>query len=661
MKNLPIFWKITIISIILVIFMVAIGVLAVVQLRSKTVQKTEQNLQSLAGNSAGEFWNFIQGHAQLIDFLSKEANVTGVFKNENNEEEWMMKLFDKVIKSYPNVMYVYAGLKDGRMYLMPQEKLPEGFDPRTRPWYKDAVASPGQVIITDPYEDATTGKIIITIAKTIQTDEGITGVVGLDFECSKLAAQLLEKGKEFGYLNGVVSNTGTIILHTLKDYVGKNVRDTDFFKKWQSGVESGVFRYVFDGEARYTGYKRLPNGWIFASLVLEKDLMSEVNNMTILFSIVIAVAVVLAIVIALIISRNYVIKPINDLTNVAKKISEGDLTVQFKIDSNDEIGVLGKTIETMVVALRNMALQIQSDSGVVKQEAGQVAAVSEEVSATIEELTAQVDSVGTNVNNASAAIEELTSGIEEVAASAQNVANASQKLSEEAQRVSQLSNEGQKAIESIANVIIQTKNKANVTYETVERLSNSAKNIGEIVDTINSIAEQTNLLALNAAIEAARAGEAGRGFAVVADEIRKLAEESKQATQNIANILKGILDESMKASEATRETVEIVNQAAGQSNVVKGQFEQIMNSILKMSQMVENLAASAQEQSAAAEEMSSAMDSASRSMVSVVEQMSEVTMAVKQQADAIATVARTAENLDQIAERLVESVRRFKV
>ncbi len=661
MKNLSIFWKIFVIVVILSIAMVLISGFGVITLRNKTIEKTEQNLKALAENSAGEFWNFIQGHVQLIELLSRESNVTGVYKNEFNEEEWMKKLFDKVIKSYPNVLFVYVGLADGRMYLVPEEELPEGYDPTSRPWYKDAVAKPGQVIITEPYEDAITGQLIITIAKTVQTDEGIVGVVALDFDCSKLANQLLQKGKELGYLNEVVSGNGTIILHSVKDYVGKSVKDTEFFKKWQTGPESGVFRYVFDNVPRITGYKRLPNGWIYATVAPEKVLLSDVNRLTWMFAIIIALTIIISIVFALIISRRYIVKPLKELSGVAEKIAQGDLTVNFSVDTKDEIGKLGNVLSSMVTSLRGMAQRIQEESSTVKQEASQVAAVSEEVSATIEELTAQVDSVGSNVNNASAAIEQLTSGIEEVAASAQNVANASQKLSEEAQRVSTLANEGQKAILSIADVIIQTKEKANTTFETVEKLSDSAKNIGEIVDTINSIAEQTNLLALNAAIEAARAGEAGRGFAVVADEIRKLAEESKQATQNIANILKGILDESVKASEATKETVEIVNQAAGQSNLVKGQFDQILNSILKMSQMVENLAASAQEQSAAAEEMSSAMDSASRSMVEVVEQMNEVTMAVKQQADAISTVARAAEKLDDIAEKLVEEVRKFKI
>ncbi|WP_372590289.1 methyl-accepting chemotaxis protein [Fervidobacterium pennivorans subsp. carthaginiensis] len=661
MRNLSIFQKILVIVAVLAIGMVIIGIYSTFSLRSSIIEKTKQNLQALAENSGETFWSFIEQHTKLIELLSKDANVMGVYKNEYQEDVWMKKLFDSVIKSYPDVMNVYVGLKDKRMYLVPEQELPEGYDPTSRPWYQAAVAKPGQIIVTEPYADASTGKLVVTVAKTVQTDEGIVGVVALDFDVSKLSDTLLSKGKELGYLNAIVSAEGNIIMHSDKTLVGKNVKDTEFFQKWVSGPESGVFGYTFNNEKRITGYKRLPNGWTYATVVLEKDLMKEANLQTLINISITIVAVILGVIVALFISRAFVIKPINDIVESADKIANGDLTVRINYSSKDEIGKLAAALDKMVLALREIATTIERDSQTVKQEASQVAVISEEVSATIEELTAQVDSVNSNVNNASAAIEEMTSGIEEVAASAQNVAHASQKLSEEAQKVSQLASEGQKAILSIADVIVQTREKADVTFQIVEKLSESAKNIGEIVDTINSIAEQTNLLALNAAIEAARAGEAGRGFAVVADEIRKLAEESKQATQNIANILRGIVDNSMKASDATKETVEIVNKAYNESDLVKSQFEQILQSIVRMSQMTENLAASAQEQSAAAEEMSSAMDSASKSMVSVVEQMNEVTMAIKQQADAISNVARTAENLDAVAEKLVETVRRFKI
>ncbi len=661
MRNMGIFQKIMVIAAGFMLVMAGVWLYLTFSLRSNIIEKTKQNLQGLAENSGDVLSTFLEGHVMLIELLSNDANVLGVYKNENEEDVWMKKLFNSVIKSYPDVMYVYVGLKDKRMYLIPEEELPEGYDPTSRPWYQDAVANAGKVIITEPYQDASTGKLVVTVAKTVQTDEGIVGVVAIDFDISKLSSTLMAKDKELGYMNAVVTNGGNVILHTDTNLIGKNVKDQEFFQKWLSGPESGVFGYTYNNAKRITAYKRLPNGWIYATLVLEKNLMKDVNTATIIIGSIAAIAIALGVLFALFIARTFVVKPLNDLVASADKISSGDLTTTVSYDSRDEIGRLAAAISKMVTALRQIVVQIETDSKNVKQEAEHVASVSEETSATIEELTAQVDNVNTNVNNASAAIEEMTSGIEEVAASAQNVANASQKLSEEAQKVSHLANEGQKAIFSIAEVIVQTREKSDATFQIVEKLSENAKNIGEIVDTINSIAEQTNLLALNAAIEAARAGEAGRGFAVVADEIRKLAEESKQATQNIANILRGIVDNSMKASEATKETVEIVNKAYSESDLVKSQFEQILQSIVKMSQMTENLAASAQEQSAAAEEMSSAMDSASKSMVSVVEQMNEVTAAIKQQADAITNVARTAKNLDDIAEKLVEAVRRFKI
>jgi len=661
MRNLTMFQKISVIVVILILFMLAIGTYSTLNLRSTIIEMTQQNLQSLAENSGDNLVSFIDGHIKLIELLSKDANVLGVYKNEFQEEVWMKKLFQSVMKSYPDVMYVYVGLKDRRMFLIPEQELPEGYDPTTRPWYKEAIANAGKTIITEPYADAATGKLVVTIAKTVQTDEGIVGVVALDFDISELSKKLMSKGKELGYLNAFVTSGGNIILHTDSSLVGKNVSDQEFFKKWLSGPESGVFGYTFNNVKRITGYKRLPNGWIFATLVLEKDLMKNVNIATIITLSIVLLAIVVSILIALLFTRRLIVKPINEIVTAADKVSQGDLTVDIQVKSKEEIGKLANALSKMVSSLREIAMQIQQEAVTLKHESSQVAASSEETSATIEELTAEADNVNLSVNNASAALEQMTSGIQEVAASAQNVANASQKLSEEAQRVSNLANEGQKAILSIAAVIEQTKDRANITSQTVEKLSESAKNIGEIVDTINSIAEQTNLLALNAAIEAARAGEAGRGFAVVADEIRKLAEESKRATQNIANILRGIVDESVKANDATKETVEIVNQAASQSTVIKSQFEQILQSIVRMSQMTENLAASAQQQSAAAEEMSSAMDNASKSMISVVDQLREVATAIKQQADAVSSLAKTAETLDGVAEKLVESMKRFKI
>jgi len=139
-------------------------------------------------------------------------------------------------------------------------------------------------------------------------------------------------------LNAIVSAEGNIIMHSDKTLVGKNVKDTEFFQKWVSGPESGVFGYTFNNEKRITGYKRLPNGWTYATVVLEKDLMKEANLQTLINISITIVAVILGVIVALFISRAFVIKPINDIVESADKIANGDLTVRINYSSKDEIG-----------------------------------------------------------------------------------------------------------------------------------------------------------------------------------------------------------------------------------------------------------------------------------------------------------------------------------
>ncbi|NMO97351.1 methyl-accepting chemotaxis protein [Paenibacillus lemnae] len=545
--------------------------------------------------------------------------------------------------------------------------LGEVTDVSDRVHFQEAGKGEGKIIVSEPVTSKRTGNNIVTLLVPLMKDGKQYGYMGSTLPINTVQESVSKfKFGETGYAF-LLSEKGLFMWHHNNDLVlTQNVEDLDVqpvkdaFQKVIQG-ESGSFNYLRDGNADYSAaYAPSTYNWGVFVTAPTKELYAPITELTQTLLIIAVVALLIAVAVGYMFTDRLV-KPIRKLNQAVKEVAAGDLTRTIEADGKDEIAVLSKDFNQTVLHLKQLIKGVTASS----QEVTKVTSV---VSGGIERSKESVDVIGSSIRQIADGAKVHASSSEEISVSMNDMASGVVKIAETSSMVSEAAQEAANQAESGAVVVQQAVGQIDSIGQgtakvgtAIGRLNERSEEIQEILDFITEITTRIRLLSLNASIEAARAGEHGRGFAVVAEEVKKLAGQSEESTDQIARIITEIREDTRNAVEVMDVSRKDVETGIVLIEEVREKFANILEASRNVAEHILEVSAASEEMSAGSEQVSASVEELKSIASLTSEDARHASEAADGQIQSIGEIAASVKDLESVVGDLRQELSKFKV
>ncbi len=644
-------------TILPVVAVMVLAIAATSYLISKNIitEYSQNLLSSSIANQANEIESW------LDENLSAFQTVKRAIEKTKPDEEALQAMLDSYYQfndNYPEGLYVAD--ENGKLIKAAESKK-EGSNLLQSVWYRDGITRLNMGF-TDAYADEN-GEALVSASGILDDGSDVLKVISADLSLQRISiivnSYIEMEGAQAFLVN---SKDGTILAHRDNTLISTRLADSgDVFMR-DVGERLGLHNYqMTEIDDRMTAFTEIEGtDWILVSYIPTKTIYADIDGVRILM---VAIGLVSLLLLAILIERvvHVVIRPVKELTRIITAMGDGDFTVHVTTRSNDEIGVMSRSVEQFIGSMRNMILSIHSVSDKLHNQADNSNEVSVEMYDASKLQSESMQELNNTVEQLSLSVNEIAENATTLAAVVANTREDGEQVELKMKETVDVSRKGKADMQDVG-VAMTSINEAMVKLQqAIGKVGKASEEITKITGVISDIADETNLLSLNASIEAARAGDAGKGFAVVATEIGKLAQTSSSSVHNIESLIseinvlvKDVVSQADDSVDNIRSSGELVNGALKTFDLIFDNIDEVNHLVGQMIEKVEqvdnvavNVAAISEEQAASSEEILA-------TSTTMVEQAHSIT-------ENSETVAEGAKELTESAVELADQMNMFKV